>query len=408
MTPLPRPTRFDQTRSFVRDPYTFITATCERLGSDFFESRLFLKRTICLRGEDFAALFYDNDLFERRGVAPGWLLGCPFGRGRVPELDDLAQRQRRALWLSVRSPGSVLRARRLFREEWGWGALRWEDQGPVVLYEELHPLLTRVACAWAGIPLPEVDVATRAKDFVALFDAPGALGWRHLEARLARRRIDAWLGRLVRDVRGGAAVEPSSVLERLAHARLGDAAAAAELRNLIRSTVALSAYIVCLALALHHHPEAAPKTANQRTPFIQEVRRYYPFFPVVVGRVRRTFEWRGTRFPAGRRAFLDFHGTNRDARTWTLPDEFLPGRFANSPPRAGEELSLAILDEALLQLTGCMTYSVPPQDLLLDMKRLPALPRSGLVLDQVRLSEMDESSARRFSGATETMSRKLA
>jgi hypothetical protein len=35
-----------------------------------FETRLLLQRTICLRGEDAAKVFYDQNRFYRKGAAP--------------------------------------------------------------------------------------------------------------------------------------------------------------------------------------------------------------------------------------------------------------------------------------------------------------------------------------------------
>src|SRR5690606_22048009 len=71
-----------------------------------------------------------------------------------------------------------------------------------------------------------------------------------------------------------------------------------------------------------------------RLAFVEEVRRYYPFFPGVMARVTEPFEWRNEKFDAGARVLLDIHGTNRDERYWHNPDEFLPERFmgdANHP-----------------------------------------------------------------------------
>ena len=61
--------------------------------------------------------------------------------------------------------------------------------------------------------------------------------------------------------------------------------------------------------------------------FVQEVRRFFPFFPAVAGRVRETFEWRGYRFDRGTHVMLDLHGTNHDSRVWREPDAFRPERF---------------------------------------------------------------------------------
>lgn len=392
---------FDSTRSFLRCPYTFIGRTCERLGSDVFETRLWLQRTICLRGEEAAALFDDDERFERRGVAPGWLARPVLGRGSVQDFNGVAHLARKTLRLSQFDTASLTHARRLFAEEWAVAVPWWELEGKVVLGDELKLVLTRVACAWTGVPLPETEVQIRADDFRMLFDAEASA--HPLETRRARRRVETWLGGLLRTVRAGGSVEPHSALERLARSKLDEATALAELCHLIRPVLALSGYIVFLALALHQYPHLTPTNREERLHFIQEVRRHYPSIPVAVARVRRDFEWQGTRFHAGQRAFLDVFGTNHHPLTWVRPNAFQPDRFAGTGPRshalvsqtanergphdrwAGEELSLAILDEAMLQLTVFTHYRVrPSQDLGLEMRRVPALPRSRLILEDVR------------------------
>ncbi|MFL0693235.1 MAG: cytochrome P450 [Agrobacterium tumefaciens] len=95
-------------------------------------------------------------------------------------------------------------------------------------------------------------------------------------------------------------------------------------------------YLQFLAHALHMHPPGIPDTsagARHREAFVQEVRRYYPFFPAVAAVVRESFEWKGYRFAKGRRVMLDLYGTNRDRRTWDAPGEFRPERFDGIQPR---------------------------------------------------------------------------
>lgn len=134
---------------------------------------------------------------------------------------------------------------------------------------------------------------------------------------------------------------------------------------------------------------------------MQEVRRYYPFFPAVAAVVRESFEWKGYRFAKGRRVMLDLYGTNRDRRTWDAPGEFRPERFDVTHPGpfafvpqgggdhdlghrcAGEWICIEIMKAAMGFLTEEIAYSVPDQDLRIDVRRLPAVPRSGFVIGNV-------------------------
>src|SRR5699024_620964 len=61
--------------------------------------------------------------------------------------------------------------------------------------------------------------------------------------------------------------------------------------------------------------------------FVQEVRRYYPFFPFAGARVKKDFEWENYGFEKGTLTLLDLYGTNHDPNIWKEPDTFNPDRF---------------------------------------------------------------------------------
>jgi fatty-acid peroxygenase len=64
-----------------------------------------------------------------------------------------------------------------------------------------------------------------------------------------------------------------------------------ELLNALRPTVAVAWFVTFAALALRQYPERRRKLrtdgshGDRLEMFVQEVRRFYPFFPVVGGRV---------------------------------------------------------------------------------------------------------------------------
>ena len=178
--------------------------------------------------------------------------------------------------------------------------------GPVSLYALAREALTRAVCAWAGVPLEEREVALRTRQLTLLFDGAAGGPVQHLRSRLARQRAEALAGRHAR-IGARAAVRslaPASIAALVANHRDADGQpmasriAAAELLNLLRPTVAISVFIVFAAHALHEHPSwrARLRTNRDRVEldaFVQEVRRFYPFFPAVVARTRREFEWNG-------------------------------------------------------------------------------------------------------------------
>ncbi|MEZ4240474.1 MAG: hypothetical protein R3F59_30835 [Myxococcota bacterium] len=107
MRSVPRDPAFDATARLLREGYTFIGNGCDRVDGDVFRTRLALRRTICLRGRDGAALFYDGERFERRGAAPSRLKATLLGRGGVQGLDGEDHLHRKALFMGIVTPAAV-------------------------------------------------------------------------------------------------------------------------------------------------------------------------------------------------------------------------------------------------------------------------------------------------------------
>src|SRR3546814_10379155 len=88
-------------------------------------------------------------------------------------------------------------------EQWQALAHVWALKSEIILYDELHELLTRAACDWSGVPLPESQVRQRTHEITALFDAAGSVGPKHWRARWARKRADRWIENMVGQIRSG-------------------------------------------------------------------------------------------------------------------------------------------------------------------------------------------------------------
>ncbi len=188
--------------------------------------------------------------------------------------------------------------------------------------------------------------------------------------------------------------------------------AAVELINLFRPAVAIAHFVVHAALALHRHPDWRTRLATadededgddsgdvELERFVQEVRRLAPFFPIIGGRVQQPFDWRGEHFAEGAWVVLDLYGTNRDPRTWEDAEAFRPERFAtwdgspwNFVPQGagpyleghrcpGEWMTIALMKQAVRFLARELDYSLPEQDLSVDLSRIPAIPASRFVME---------------------------
>ena len=403
----------DSTLAFLLRGYEFVSGECARLGSDVFQTRVLGRRTVCMRGAEAGRVFYDSDRFERAGAVPARVQKTLLGVGGVQGLDGEAHRHRKALFMSLMSPGAVTRLGDLVVELWRGRLEDWGRADRVVLYDEVGEVLCHAVHVWAGVPIVPSQVRGRTEDLRAMIAATPAVGPSHWRGRSARRRAESGLATLVERVRAGtsAASEGSALQAVAAHrdtaGRLLDArVAAVELLNLLRPTVAVDRFITFAALALHAHPDWRRRLRDgdgrEVELFVQEVRRFYPFFPMQPARVRTAFDWQGVHFPVGRRVLLDLYGTNHHPQLWEEPDRFHPDRFRgwdggayDFVPQgggdyhtghrcAGEWITIELMKRAVTILTGEMDYDVPDQDLRVSLRRMPTLPASRVIIANVR------------------------
>lgn len=415
MPHIPRDPQFDSSLALLSEGYRFISNRNQRHRSDVFETRLLLQPFICLRGEEAAKVFYDSDRFVRGGAAPRRMQKTLTGIGGVQSLDGEIHRRRKQMLMSLMTTERIRQLADLTHEQWRAYAEKWQRMDQIVLFYQVQEMLSRAVCAWAGVPLAEAEVAERTRLFAGMIDGGGGVGPRYWHGKRSRAQAEQWIGDLIEQVRAHTLqADPASALHIIASYRELDGSllptriAAVELLNVLRPTVAVARYVIFAAVALQEYPRERQQLQDGDDTylewFVQEVRRFYPFFPFVVARVRQTFEWNGYRFPKGRKVLLDLYGTNHDGRVWDQPDEFRPERFRHwngSPfnfiPQgggdhyqghrcAGEWITIELMKVALRFLTTAITYDVPEQDLRIKLWRIPTIPRSRFVIRTVRLN----------------------
>lgn len=420
MKKIPNDGHLDSTLALGKNPYRFIKKQAEQLGSEVFATRVLLRKTICMTGHEAARLFSDTRRFIRKGATPSRLQKTLFGHGGVQTLDDAQHRHRKEMFLSLMTPGRIADLSKLTAEQLQRRAVRWAQADAqaeqVILYRELQQILTRAVCAWAGVPLSDKEIGKRTRQLTVSFDHAGSIGPQYWHSRQARFATEHWIAVLIKRVRASELpVLRESAISRIAfhHELNGELLepriAAVELLNVLRPTVAVSVYIVFIVHTLHRYPELRERLQRgdpaYTQAFVHEVRRFYPFFPATPARVRKDFVWKGYRFPAKTRVMLDLHGVNHDANIWRDPEQFRPERFGewdrsafNFIPQGsgdhhinhrcpGEWITIELMKQAVDFFVNRISYQVPEQDLSIDETRLPALPRSRLVIANVRVLE---------------------
>ncbi|TFL19197.1 cytochrome P450 [Jannaschia formosa] len=407
MRELPHDSWLDATLPLLHEPYTCIPRHCAEAGASVLRARLLGRPAYLMTGREAAGVFYGPGM-HREGAVPRIPASTLFGpRGVIQGTDgaEHAHRKRRAMELVQGGTADDLALRFIDALE----AARPGWPGEVDLFEIARDALTRAVCGWAGVPLDEGEVSARGRMLSAMFLEAGAkTPAGRLRGARARRAAQRWLEPLIRDIRAGAApVPPEAPAARAArwtHAdgRLLDVpVAAADLMSFLRPTVANAVWVVHIAHALHAHPAMAPRVAEDaayRHAFVLEVRRLYPFFPVLAAIVGDGVAWRGRPLKPGARAVLSIWGTNRDDAVWEAPEFFRPSRHQEGDPGpfdmiaqggggfhethrcAGEWVTMRQCEAAAEWLTARIGYTVATPEAEPDLRHPPGLPRGGFRL----------------------------
>jgi fatty-acid peroxygenase len=395
----------DSSLAFISDGYMFGTRRFNRLGTDAFRTGLMTRPVVVARGEDAARMFYEDNRFSRQRAMPASVLHLLQDEGSVQSLDGTQHHHRKAAFVRLLSDDDALRRlKSLFAEEWTQARSEW---GPtVVLHRELGDILTRTALRWVGIDPTTVDVPTLSGQLQAMIENAGRFGVTNWVARARRLRAENWAEEQITRRRNQP--DRQSMVHEIARMTEPDGSlldprvAAVELLNVLRPTVAVGRFIVFAALALHLRPRWRPGfaagVADDVENFVNEVRRYYPFFPVIAGTALKQFTWHGHEFNRGDWVMLDLYATNHDERLWPEPHRFEPERFrdwtgdpntlipqgggdeARGHRCPGERATIELMKTAVGLLAAETGYSVAPQDLRIDLRRFPAIPQDELIL----------------------------
>lgn len=373
----------------------------------------FLGRTALLvTGSEGVDLFYDTTRLVRHRAMPGMIARPLFGRGAVHGLDGEEHLRRKAQFLEVLDVPGCERLAALVRQRWAAEVASWGG-APTPVFDAAVRVFGSAVFTWAGIDEGARAEAT-ARRLADIVDGFGAVGPANLRARRARRWADGWAQAQVRDARAGrlGALDDRAPLTLVARFRspdgrlLDEHTAAAELLNLLRPTIAVAWLATFTAVSLSEHPEWRRRVADSLAEgdegpalaFAHEVRRFYPFVPLLAARAVTGFTWHGFDVRPGQRVLLDVHGTDHGSE-WEDPWAFRPERFLGRDPLdvphfvpqgggspdaghrcPGEGVATGLLVETLRVLAPLGALEPTSRDLDLPLTRMPTRPRSGFVV----------------------------
>ncbi|WP_433375899.1 cytochrome P450 [Actinoplanes sp. CA-142083] len=392
--------RLDQTLAIPIKGYAWLPDLRRRSHGQPVTMRLLGRPAVAIGGPTAAKFFYDAGDLERHTAIPGPVIDTLSGRRAVHTLDGREHELRKALFVALLMGDGVETLAKLVGVAFDEAADRWRGAGEISLFDETARVISDAVSRWCGVRENDLDRADLVLDLIAMVDGFAAAGPRHVWARLARRRQEHRLAALIEEVRRE---EPSpTAVSAIAHHTAGgelmDArTAAVELINILRPATAVTWLVAFAAHALERWPRMRPKIADSdeyTAAFTHEVRRFYPFTPFLGGRARRDLLFQRVAIPRGALVLLDVYGQHHDPRVWPEPYEFRPERFLRRPigefelipqgggdPRTGhrcpgEQITVAVLG-TLAQRLARLEYYLPPQDLTIDLARIPARVRSG-------------------------------
>lgn len=413
---IPREKGIDHTLDLLLEGYPFIQNRIKKYRSPIVISRVLGKKAIFLSGVEEAKVFYSNKYFKRHGVAPMHVQKTLFGKKAIQGLDGAEHLKRKQLFMSLLSPEYEKQLLDLCAKNLESMAKEWENKPSIKLFDESKKVLFLSVCQWSAVPYPRKREEEFLEDFGYMIYSFGRIGSFYRKGKRSRKCVEHWIEQLIEKVRLGIfVVDKQTPLYQMSmckdvNGELVDIKIAArELINLLRPIIAIATYITFIAVALYENPECKEKLKCNDSlyteMFCQEVRRYYPFSPFVGAKVKKSFIWKNCLFKKNTLVFLDLYGMMHDENIWEQPYAFMPERFENREkclydlmPQgggnintghrcAGDIVTLKIMMVFTDFLVNKVEYTVPKQDLYIPLNEIPTLPRSGMIIKNIKIQK---------------------
>lgn len=395
--------------------YLLLSELRKEANAPVVKARLLNKEVIAIYGKEAAKKFYDPRNFKREGAMPKIVLKTLFGENGVQTLDGQAHEHRKTIFMDLMTPKRMEEYHRILDKNLTQKLDR--QQGQFELFDLAKDVLFRSICEWAGIDLSQLtkkEVDQLAEYQISMISSAVTNPATHIKGIDNRKKSEKWAQSLIENAR----INPVAGKEDVALYAFAKATddhgellpidvAAVELLNVIRPTVALTVWIALMGHALFSRPDIYQRLHAEfdqlQDSFIQEMRRYYPFFPMLSAFAIQDVEVDGYLIPKDSWVVLDLYGTNHDDRMIETPEVFRISRYLGKEKHisydeeyemiaqgggefktmhrcAGEWITLHTLRVFSDQLVNKYQFSIPEQDWSIPMNQFPTYPKSKALL----------------------------
>lgn len=395
--------------------YLVLSELRKEANAPVVKARLLNKEVIAIYGKEAAKKFYDPQNFKREGAMPKIVLKTLFGENGVQTLDGQAHEHRKTIFMDLMTPKRMEEYHRILDKN--LTKKLDQQQGEFELFDLAKDVLFRSICEWAGIDLSQFskkEVDQLAEYQISMISSAVTNPATHIKGIDNRKKSEKWAQSLIENARTNPVAGKDDVaLYAFAQATddhgelLPIDIAAVELLNVIRPTVALTVWIALMGHALFSRPDIYQRLHTEfdqlQDSFIQEMRRYYPFFPMLPAFAKQDVEVDGYLIPKDSWVVLDLYGTNHDDRVIETPEVFRISRYLGKEKHisydeeyemiaqgggkfeamhrcAGEWITLHTLRVFSDQLVNKYQFSIPEQDWSIPMNQFPTYPKSKALL----------------------------
>ncbi|MEO1772026.1 cytochrome P450 [Candidatus Enterococcus ferrettii] len=391
--------------------YLLLSELRNEADAPVVKAHLLNKEIIAIYGENAAKIFYNPHNFKREGAMPKLVLKTLFGEEGVQTLDGQDHTHRKSIFMDLMNPKRMEEYHRILDHR--LTEKLDQQHGEFTLFDIAKDVLFRSICEWSGINLAnysEKEIEELTNYQISMISSAITSPTAHLKGVENRKKSEKWAQSLIENAR----INPVPGKEDVALYAFAQATdsngellpidtAAVELLNIIRPTVALTVWITLMGHALYSRPDIYQRLkadfSELQDSFIQEMRRYYPFFPMLPAFAIKDVEVDGYLIPKDSWVVLDIYGTNHDERTIETPDVFRLNRYVGNEKHisyeeeyemiaqgggqfvemhrcAGEWITLHTMRVFSDQLVNKYTFSIPEQDWDIPMNNFPTFPNS--------------------------------